>query len=213
MNDDDRQRWSGDRNPANRDECSQADPAEAGGGLVRGDEAGVAHRMISSRRLSGIDQLPLAMRGSDAKPHAGRASCDEAYKEDDRASCQSRQSRQALSDRRRGGRDQLYRRARRHGGIARRQRRRQDDNPVGNSPASSADRRQGAGARRGHAAPSLPRAAANEFFLALCRPAAPADGTPESADLRPPLWSLAAAQPYREPRRRSADLTPSRSPV
>src|ERR1700730_6838213 len=47
MDDDDRQRLSGDRNPANRDECSQADPAEAGGGLVRGDEAGVAHRMIS----------------------------------------------------------------------------------------------------------------------------------------------------------------------
>ena len=62
-------------------------------------------------------------------------------------------------------------------------------------------RRQRPGARRGHAAPSLPRAAADEFLLALCRPAASADGAPEPVDLRPALRLCAAPRADRAPGR------------
>ena len=46
--------------------------------------------------------------------------------------------------------------------------------------------------RRGRAAPPLPGAAADEFFLALCRPAASADRAAEPVDLCPALRSAAA---------------------
>ncbi len=46
--------------------------------------------------------------------------------------------------------------------------------------------------RRGHAAPSLPGVAADEFLLALCRPAASPDGAPEPGGLRPALRPAAA---------------------
>ena len=45
----------------------------------------------------------------------------------------------------------------------------------------------GQGLRRGRAAASLPGVAADQFLLALCRPAASADGAPEPVDLRPAL--------------------------
>jgi ABC-2 type transport system ATP-binding protein len=48
--------------------------------------------------------------------------------------------------------------------------------------------------RRGHAAPPLPRAAAPEFFLALCRSAAPPHGARKPHGLR------AAVRHYRHPR-------------
>src|SRR5262249_11339752 len=53
MNDHNGQRLSGDRYPTNRNEGAQTDPAKAGGGLVRGHKAGIAHRMISSGSLRG----------------------------------------------------------------------------------------------------------------------------------------------------------------
>ncbi len=77
--------------------------------------------------------------------------------------------------------------ARRHHGFARRQRRRQDDDPVDPARPVVADLGHGAGARRGHSAPSLSGVAADEFFLAVCRPAASADGAPEPVDLCPAL--------------------------
>src|SRR5689334_20315359 len=47
MHGQDRQPLSRNRDPADRDQGAQADPAEAAGGLARGDKAGVAHLQIS----------------------------------------------------------------------------------------------------------------------------------------------------------------------
>src|SRR5207248_558949 len=86
----------------------------------------------------------------------------------------------------------VCRRAGRDSGPPRRQRRRQDDD-VGDPPRpSAADLRRRAHLWGGCAAPPLPRAAADQFFVALCRPAAPADGAAKPLDLRPVVWARAA---------------------
>ena len=143
MDDQDRQRLSGDRDPADQDQRAQADPAESRSrARSRLIEAGVAH-LVDLRDRSSI----LAVSSSEQTPALcwPNVPATRPYRGDGRARRRSRQSRQALSDRRRGRRDQLYRRARRHRGVARRQRRRQDDDPV--DPARPACCRPPAGCR------------------------------------------------------------------
>src|SRR5215469_10418081 len=163
-------------------------------------------RLVSRRRLL----WPFHRPGCPAS--TGRTLGGESYRGDARARRQSRQSCKALYDSCRGGRDQLSRGARYDDGAARRQRCRQDDDALDLARSSVADLREGRGPWRRHAAPPVSRAAAHEFHLPLCRPAASSDGAPEPPHLRPALRLARAPPAGRRNRARPADLPLSRAP-
>ena len=72
--------------------------------------------------------------------------------------------------------------------------------------------RQHPRSRRGHAAPPLPRPGADEFLVALYRPAASPDGAAEPRDLWPALWRARSSPARRRARPRSAARAVPRPP-
>ena len=153
------------------------------GNLHRAEPGGAA------RTLSGLPDGPC------------RTACDRGRGPD-----------QALRRRARRRRAQLRRADRRHDRAARRQRRRQDHDDRDAARPARADRRPHHGARRGHAGPPLPRARADQFLLALCRPAAPPHGAPEPARLCRPVRHRGPGGADPRARRRSRSAAVARAP-
>ena len=102
-----RQRLAGDRDPADRHQRAQADPARFGVGIAHGGKRGIGHDRIPSGGACPVFVRFGRRAGGACQPDAGRWQPDAPYRGDARARHRSRQPGQTLSGRDRGRRDQL----------------------------------------------------------------------------------------------------------